>query len=105
MIRSCVTASSSSEKTLSLIGRIEASNLYYHYYNAQAMINRGGDDWDDYNALFRDKLLAAQNEDGSWWRGEKVAHGAIGPHMATCLATFMFEVYYRFLPATGLKTR
>lgn len=83
----------------------ESSNLYYHYYNAQAMINRGGDDWDDYNALFRDKLLAAQNEDGSWWRGEKVAHGAINPHMATCLATFMFEVYYRFLPATGLKTR
>ena len=83
----------------------KSSNLYYHYYNAQAMINRGGADWDDYNALFRDKLLAAQNEDGSWWRGEKVAHGAIGPHMATCLATFMFEVYYRFLPATGLKTR
>ena len=83
----------------------ESSNLYYHYYNAQAMINRGGDDWDDYNALFRDKLLAAQNEDGSWWRGEKVHHGANGPHMATCLATFMLEVYYRFLPATGLKTR
>ena len=83
----------------------KSSNLYYHYYNAQAMINRGGSDWEEYNELFRDKLLAAQNEDGSWWRGEKVAHGAINPHMATCLATFMFEVYYRFLPATGLKTR
>ena len=83
----------------------ESSNLYYHYYNAQAMINRGGSDWEEYNELFRDKLLAAQNEDGSWWRGEKVHHGANGPHMATCLATFMFEVYYRFLPATGLKTR
>ena len=82
-----------------------SSNLYYHYYNAQAMINKGGSDWDDYNAMFRDKLLAAQNEDGSWSRKEKVAHGAIGPHMATCLATFMFEVYYRFLPATGLNTR
>ena len=83
----------------------ESSNLYYQYYNAQAMINRGGDDWDDYNELFRDKLLAAQNEDGSWSRKQKLHHGATNTHMATCLATFMFEVYYRFLPATGLKSR
>ncbi len=83
----------------------ESSNLYYHYYNAQAMINRGGGDWDEYNEIFRDKLLAAQGDDGSWSRKEKVHHGANGPHMATCLATFMLEVYYRFLPATGQKTR
>ncbi len=83
----------------------ESSNLYYHYYNAQALINRGGADWDDYNEMVRDKLLAAQNEDGSWSRKEWITHGAIGPHMATCLATFMLEVYYRFLPSTGLKTR
>ncbi len=83
----------------------ESSNLYYHYYNAQALINRGGADWDDYNEIVRDKLLAAQNGDGSWSRKEKIKHGASGTHMATCLATFMLEVYYRFLPATGLKTR
>ena len=29
------------------------SNLYYHYYNAQAMINHGGKEWKDYNNLFR----------------------------------------------------
>ena len=83
----------------------ESSNLYYHYYNAQALINRGGGDWDEYNEIFRDKLLAAQNEDGSWSRKEKVALEASGTHMLTCMATFMLEVYYRFLPATGLKTR
>ena len=83
----------------------ESSNLYYHYYNAQALINRGGADWDDYNEMVRDKLLAVQGEDGSWSRKEKIQHGASGIHMSTCLATFMLEVYYRFLPATGLKTR
>ena len=83
----------------------ESSNLYYHYYNAQALINRGGGVWDEYNEIFRDKLLAAQNDNGSWSRKEKMKLEANGTHMLTCLATFMLEVYYRFLPATGLKTR
>ena len=90
------------------------SDLYRQYYNAQAMINRGGNDWEEYNALFRDELLDNQNEDGSWkdvGGGEKV-HGVattfqggsrFAKHYRTCLATFMLEVYYRFLPATGQK--
>ncbi len=78
----------------------QTANLYYHYYNAQAMINHGGKAWSDYNKLFRDELLKNQNEDGSWnQRG--VRHGPINIHMSTCLATFMLEVYYRFLPGTG----
>jgi competence protein ComGC len=32
------------------------SDLYRHYYHAQAMINRGGDDWDFYNKMFRDEI-------------------------------------------------
>ena len=74
------------------------SDLYYHYYNAQAMINRGGKDWKFYNELFRDELLENQNEDGTW-KGAGRHSGSL--HMSTCLATFMLEVYYRFLPATG----
>jgi len=81
----------------------ENSNLYYHYYNAQAMINRGGDEWNDYNKIFRDELLKNQQADGSWKRAKKLKHGSINQHMTTCLATFMLEVYYRFLPATGAK--
>ena len=80
----------------------ESSNLYYHYYNAQAMINHGGKEWQDYNLRFRDSLLKAQKPDGSWeQRGIK--HGPVSSHMATCLATLMLEVYYRFLPGTGEK--
>jgi hypothetical protein len=66
------------------------------------MINHGGKEWDDYNLLFRDKLLKAQNADGSWNQGG-IKHGPVNVHMATCLATLMLEVYYRFLPGTGGK--
>ncbi|BCX46269.1 squalene-hopene cyclase [Haloferula helveola] len=79
----------------------DSSNLYYHYYNAQAMINYGGVAWKEYNDMFRDTLLEKQGADGSWNRGRKIKHGAVNVHMSTCLATFMLEVYYRFLPATG----
>jgi len=79
-----------------------SSDLYYHYYNAQAMINRGGDDWTWYNNLFRDELLENQSEDGTWNNSNKHSGNL---HMSTCLATFMLEVYYRFLPATGAKNK
>ena len=81
----------------------ESANLYYHYYNAQAMINHGGREWDDYNNKFRDELIKGQNEDGSWDKGFGGNHGAINNHMGTCLAALMLEVYYRFLPGTGSK--
>jgi hypothetical protein len=77
------------------------SNLYYHYYHVQAMMNHGGKEWDDYNKMFRDTLVKNQKPDGSW--SQKMNHGPINDHMATCLATLMLEVYYRFLPGTGAK--
>lgn len=77
------------------------SNLYYHYYNAQAMINVGGKDWDWYNKMVRDAVVDAQQSDGSW--KQKMSHGPINDHMATCLATMLLEVYYRFLPGTADK--
>ncbi|MBT8036265.1 MAG: terpene cyclase/mutase family protein [Verrucomicrobiae bacterium] len=79
------------------------ANLYYHYYHAQAMINYGGKEWKAYNEMFRDVLLKNQNEDGTWQN--KASKHSKGGVMQTCLATFMLEVYYRFLPATGSKTK
>lgn len=78
------------------------ANLYEHYYNSQAMINQGGQAWANYNKMFRDELLKAQDKDGSWpapggrWSGK---HN--DPVYHTTLATLMLEVYYRFLPGTG----
>lgn len=77
-----------------------SSNLYYHYYNVQAMINFGGSEWTKYNGIFRDELLKAQEKDGSW-KQSVGSHGPINTHMATCLATLMLEAYYRFLPGSA----
>jgi hypothetical protein len=77
-------------------------SLYYHYYHAQAMINYGGKEWNDYNLGFRDKLIKAQNPDGSWPHGGG-HYGTVSLTMATTMATLMLEVYYRFLPGTGTR--
>ncbi len=86
----------------------EFCDLYGHYYESQAMMQRGGGEWKQYNDLFRDQLLQNQDEDGSWktpgggkkprataasWQGDKLYR--------TCLCTLMLEVYYRFLNTGG----
>lgn len=76
------------------------SNLYAHYYESQAMMNRGGREWETYNAMFRDQLIGKQNPNGSW-----KANGGkqFVEHYRNCLNILMLEVYYRFLPGTGSK--
>ena len=84
------------------------SDLYGHYYESQAMMQRGGDAWKFYNGIFRDQVLNNQEADGSWkapggggkiraaapsYQGDKVYR--------TCLCTLMLEVYYPFL-STGV---
>lgn len=90
------------------------SDLYGHYYEAQAMLNRGGAQWRKYNDLFRDQVLKSQNPDGSWKapnKGSSQGIRAVGAefvgnvHYRTALCTLMLEVYYRFLPGTGVGTR
>jgi hypothetical protein len=87
----------------------EFCDLYGHYYESQAMMQRGGDEWKKYNTLFRDELLANQNEDGSWkvpGGGKKIRAVVSGSFTSdslegkvyrTTLCTLMLEVYYRFL--------
>jgi hypothetical protein len=86
------------------------SDLYGHYYEAQAMMNRGGAQWRKYNEIFRDQVLQNQNPDGSWKApngGNKASIRAVGAvfventHYRTALCTLMLEVYYRFLPGTA----
>ena len=90
----------------------EFADLYGHYYEAQAMMNRGGKEWEWYNKMFRDQLLKNQNPDGSWKAPgggqpiRAVAASYVGnTHYRTCLNTLMLEVYYRFLPGTGAGTK
>ena len=83
-------------------------DLYGHYYESQAMMQRGGNDWKQYNAMFRDQVLNNQDADGSWkvpGGGQKVRAAAPGyvsdKTYRTCLCTLMLEVYYRFLSTGG----
>ena len=88
------------------------ADLYAHYYESQAMMQRGGEDWKFYNNMFRDQLLNNQESDGSWkipGGGQKIRAVAAqyadanddGAIYRTCLCTLMLEVYYRFLSTGG----
>ena len=86
-------------------------DLYGHYYESQAMMQRGGNDWKQYNAMFRDQLLNNQDADGSWkvpGGGQKLRAAAPGfvsdKTYRTCLCTLMLEVYYRFLSTSSSPT-
>jgi hypothetical protein len=84
------------------------SDLYGHYYAAQCMINFGGDPWKRYNEKFRDQVLNNQLPDGSFKPagfGVFKGNSVFGKHYRACLSILMLEVYYRFLPATGAKTK
>lgn len=85
------------EKNTKLKWGTEDCDLYAHYYEAQAMINRGGKEWKHYNGLMRDEVLKNQKPDGTWL---STGHGA-GAFYHTALCTLMLEVYYRFLPSAG----
>lgn len=84
-------------------------DLYGHYYESQAMMQRGGDDWKQYNTMFRDQLLNNQDADGSWkvpGGGAKDIRAVASSYVSdkvyrTCLCTLMLEVYYRFLSTGG----
>lgn len=95
--------------------KTQFADLYGHYYEAQVMMNRGGEQWRKYNNMFRDELLKNQNPNGSWAvpgaPNNKPPIRAVAPaftsnvHYRTALCTLMLEVYYRFLPGTGVGTR
>jgi hypothetical protein len=69
------------------------------------MFMRGGEQWQRYNAITRDQVLANQAADGSWKapnNGETVRTlaGLLETDVTfrTCLAILMLEVYYRHVP-------
>jgi hypothetical protein len=75
------------------------ANLYGHYHESQAMMQRGGDEWENYNSLFRDQLPSNQAGDGSW-KPNGCPH--VGSEIfSTTLCTLMLEVSYRFLKTSG----
>ena len=75
-------------------------NLYYWYYGTLAMFQRGGKDWEEWNAAMRDLMISEQRTvgplAGSWDpRGVWGSYG--GRIYSTAIATLSLEVYYRYL--------
>lgn len=81
----------------------EHSDLYALYYEAQALMIRGGSDWTEFNDRIKGALIPYQNEDGSWPPPGENAHGMGFATYRTCLAILTLEVYYRFLPGTAVN--
>jgi hypothetical protein len=88
------------------------SDLYQHYYEAQAMMQAGDAEWKHYNEVFRDEILNNQSEDGTW----KPPGSGNDPHLygkntlngkiyRNAVCTLMLEVYYRFLATGGGGSR
>jgi len=80
------------------------ANLYAHYYESQAMLQRSSSEWKKYNDMFRDQLLNNQQADGSWNVPPGSPH-VNSTHFSTCLCILMLEVYYRFLSTGGAGGR
>jgi len=83
--------------------KTKESDLYAHYYISQAMMQAGGSNWNFYNNVFRDQLLANQEADGSWTAPAFSGHGQTpsGVVYRNALCILMLEVYYRFLNTSG----
>jgi hypothetical protein len=72
--------------------RAEYHYYYTHLYMAEAMYQRGGDDWKKYFPKMRKELLDRQAPDGSW-QGDYV-----GTVYGTALACMILQLPYGYLP-------
>ena len=77
-------------------------NLYAWYYHSQAAFQKQGKHWREFNDSYQELIAKSQQQDGSWTNpgGHANSVGADATIYATCLATLMMEVYYRYLPGT-----
>ena len=66
--------------------------FYTHLYMAQAMYQRGGDDWKGYYPKIAKRLLATQMADGNW-NGD-----GIGYTYGTAIACIILQLPYEYLP-------
>ena len=91
------------ERGIGWISRLgPTDDLYYNYYATQVMRHWGGEPWDKWNAVMRDRLVESQSktghEAGSWYMPDSKHVTSGGRLYCTALATMILEVYYRHLP-------
>ena len=77
------------------------NDMYYNYYATQVLHHWGGEEWQKWNEVMRERLVGSQcktgHAAGSWDVAD--AHGKTGGRLyMTCLCVMTLEVYYRHLP-------
>jgi len=84
----------------------DRTNLYYWYYATLALHQLGGPEWDQWNRMVREALVASQRTDGPWagsW-DTRTRWGQYGGRVyTTAMAALTLEVYYRYLPFYDLR--
>jgi squalene cyclase len=65
--------------------------FYAHYYAAQAMWIRGGEDWNTWYTAIRDDLVRRQTPEGSW-------ADSVGADYGTAMALIVLQMPNSFLP-------
>lgn len=79
------------------VGAGERGNeVYAFYYITQAKFQKGGNDWNDWNAKFSNLLIKNQIIEGKLGHWEGGDYG--GKVYTTAMCCLMLEVYYRYLP-------
>jgi hypothetical protein len=74
-------------------------DVFQVYYGSYGMFQMGGEYWKNWNAAFRDAVVALQVKDPEDLRGSWNATGrSSGRVVATAIYIMALEVYYRFLP-------
>jgi hypothetical protein len=93
--------------------RTELHGEYYWYYGTVAMFQRGGADWERWNAKLRDAILPLQNRDKTSGGKKRSAFGSWDPYgpgwgkwgemgsrvYTTAICVLTLEIYYRHTPA------
>jgi hypothetical protein len=65
---------------------------YGHYYAIQAFFQAGEPYWSEWYPSVRDEIVEGQTRLGDHWED------LVGPNYATCMATLILQIPYRYLP-------
>jgi hypothetical protein len=82
------------------------TNMYYDFYATQVLHHWEGPEWQKWNKVMRDYLVATQSteshENGSWYFPDHLGDRG-GRLYNTAMALMILEVYYRHMPLYGEK--
>ena len=79
-------------RTLPVNGSGNSHHYYAQLYLAQALYQRGGEDWDEYYRKMSDWLLSQQQRDGSW------VGDSVGPTYGTAIALIILQLPFAYVP-------